>query len=106
VGCVVVLKGAGTVVSDGIRTWTCTHGHPCLATAGTGDVLAGLIGGLAAQFAPDQEAGMSLFDVARLGVQAHAIAGEEWARKHTAQAGLLARELADELPAVLEGMRG
>jgi NAD(P)H-hydrate epimerase len=104
-GCVVVLKGAGTVVSDGIKTWTCTHGHPCLATAGTGDVLAGLIGGLVAQFAADQDAALSLFDAARLGVQAHAIAGEEWARKHTAQAGLLARELADELPAVLEGMR-
>jgi NAD(P)H-hydrate epimerase len=104
-GCVVVLKGAGTVVSDGIRTWTCTHGHPSLATAGTGDVLAGLIAGLVAQFATDEDSAMSLFDAARIGVQAHAIAGEEWARKHTAQAGLLARELADELPAVLEGMR-
>jgi NAD(P)H-hydrate epimerase len=104
-GCVVVLKGAGTVVSDGIRTWVCKHGHPCLATAGTGDVLTGLIGGLVAQFAADADAPWSLFDAARVGVQAHAIAGEEWARRHGAQAGLLASELAEELPAVLEGMR-
>ena len=49
-GCVVVLKGAGTVVSDGARTWTNPSGHPCLATAGTGDVLTGLVAGLVAQF--------------------------------------------------------
>ncbi len=59
-GAIVVLKGAGTVVSDGHRTWVheCgAHGSgahdreglPQLATAGTGDVLAGLIGGLMAQ---------------------------------------------------------
>jgi ADP-dependent NAD(P)H-hydrate dehydratase len=104
-GCVVVLKGAGTVVSDGIRTWTCKHGHPCLGTAGTGDVLSGLLGGLIAQFAPDEDAPLSLYDASRVAVQAHAIAGEEWARSKGASAGLLAAELADELPGVLEGMR-
>ncbi|HEX2839548.1 MAG TPA: NAD(P)H-hydrate dehydratase [Phycisphaerales bacterium] len=49
-GCIVVLKGAGTIVTNGHDTWTCDAGHPCLATAGTGDVLTGLIGGLVAQF--------------------------------------------------------
>lgn len=52
-GAIVLLKGAGTVVSDGHRTWVHevngTAGLPQLATAGTGDVLAGLIGGLIAQ---------------------------------------------------------
>lgn len=57
-GAIVVLKGAGTVVSDGHRTWVHgggvhevkgAEGLPQLATAGTGDVLAGLIGGLIAQ---------------------------------------------------------
>lgn len=105
-GCIVVLKGAGTVVSDGIRTWVCRHGHPVLGTAGTGDVLAGLIGGLAAQYAAHEDSALSLFDAARVAVQAHAIAGEEWAQTHSASAGLLATELADELPAVLEAMRG
>jgi NAD(P)H-hydrate repair Nnr-like enzyme with NAD(P)H-hydrate dehydratase domain len=100
-----VLKGAGTVVSDGIKTWTCKHGHPCLGTAGTGDVLSGLLGGLIAQFAADENGPLSLYDAARIAVQAHAIAGEQWARDRGAAAGLLAAELADELPRVLEGMR-
>jgi len=112
-GCVVVLKGAGTVVSDGITTWVCTRGHPCLGTAGTGDVLAGLIGGLVAQFArnpprPGAAAGpgqLTLLDAARLAVQAHAVAGEGWAKSRHAGAGMLASELADLLPAVLEELR-
>jgi hydroxyethylthiazole kinase-like uncharacterized protein yjeF len=102
-GCICVLKGAGTVVSDGQRTWTCAHGHPCLGTAGTGDVLAGLIGGLLAQFA--RPGGLSLFDLARIAVEAHALAGEAWAREHAADAGLVATELAELIPGVLQGLR-
>lgn len=111
-GCVVVLKGAGTVVSDGQRTWVCGRGHSCLGTAGTGDVLAGLIGGLIAQFvrlSPGVGAGkagaLDLYEAARLAVNAHAIAGERWAEHHGADAGLLAGDLADDLPAVLDAMR-
>lgn len=97
-GCVVVLKGAGTVVSDGNQSWVCKHGHPCLGTAGTGDVLAGLAGSLIAQH---HEVGLSLYDTARIAVKAHAIAGERWAQERQAHAGLLAFELADCLPSVL-----
>ncbi len=117
-GCVVVLKGAGTVVSDGQRTWVCGRGHACLATAGTGDVLTGVIAGIAAQFvragfaeaarlrlAKGGPTGLSLFDAARIGVEAHARAGEAWARAHGAEAGLVARELADLMPGVLEELR-
>jgi NAD(P)H-hydrate epimerase len=117
-GCVVVLKGAGTVVTDGLRTWVCERGHACLATAGTGDVLAGLIAGLIAQFVPSGPRAigsvtlahppgrpLDLFDAARLGVQAHALAGEQWASSGRADAGLLAEELADGLSAVLTLMR-
>jgi len=50
-GCVVVLKGAGTVVSDGQRTWVNSSGSPVLATGGTGDVLSGVIAGIVAQYA-------------------------------------------------------
>ena len=112
-GCIIVLKGAGTVVSDGQRTWTCGHGHPCLATGGTGDVLAGIIAGLVAQYVgirvhPKLPANPSrpldLFDAARIGVQAHALAGEAWARMHSAEAGLLPNELADSLPSILSAM--
>jgi NAD(P)H-hydrate epimerase len=110
-GCVVVLKGMHTVVSNGHETWICHRGHACLATAGTGDVLAGLLGGLIAQFVrlspnPGKAVSgrLSLLDCVRVGVEAHAIAGERWAAKH-AEAGLLALELADLLPEVLDTMR-
>jgi NAD(P)H-hydrate epimerase len=99
-GCTVVLKGSGTVVSDGSTLWVCDNGHPCMATGGTGDVLAGVLGGLLAQNAA---AGwqMSPFDLACAGVQAHAAAGEAWARANRANAGMLAEELADLIPSTL-----
>lgn len=115
-GCVVVLKGAGTIVTDGHRTWRCAVDCPALATGGTGDVLAGLIGGLVAQFVQSPHAvlaahrsGTPVFDAyeaARLGVQAHANAGERWVAAHHASGGLLASELADLLPECLERLRG
>lgn len=100
-GCVVVLKGHGTVVSDGARTWTCTRGNDALAVGGSGDVLAGVIGGLLAAH------GRSLgpYDCARLAVEAHAIAGELWAARAGGTAGMLAAELAAEIPAALGAMR-
>lgn len=101
-GCVVVLKGHGTVVSDGLRTWVCARGHPCMATAGTGDVLSGVIAGLVAQHA---RGGLGLFDAARFAVEAHARAGEAWAGASGARAGLLAAELADHVPRALEAFR-
>ncbi len=106
VGCVVVLKGAGTIVSDGQRTWICARGHSCLATAGTGDVLTGLLAGLLAQFSrAGTRAPLSLYDVARIGVLSHALAGENWARAH-GEAGLIATELAALLPGVIDSLRG
>lgn len=117
-GCVCVLKGRGTVVTDGLRTWVCDRGHACLATAGTGDVLTGTIAGVVSQFvAPGPRAigsvelprpagrPLGLFEAACLGVRAHAVAGELWASRRGASAGLLAEELADLLPEALEGLR-
>lgn len=120
-GRIVVLKGAGTVVSDGQRTWTNSTGHPCLATAGTGDVLTGLLAGLIAQFVPSPQImlmkarvpkmpmppgrPLDLFDAARIAVHVHGLAGELWAKKLDASAGLLAVDLADLLPVALESLR-
>lgn len=120
-GRVIVLKGAGTVVSDGLRTWTCRAGHPCLATAGTGDVLTGLLAAVIGQYMmptdqqmlrarfpqlpTDPARPLDLFDAARVAVQAHARAGELWAERAGAESGLLATELADLLPAALEQLR-
>ena len=100
--CVVVLKGAHTVVSDGAKSWVCERGHACMATAGTGDVLAGVIGSLVVQL---RALDFSLYDIARLGVHAHAVAGERWAACAKADAGMLARELADELPKIISELR-
>ncbi|AZE08873.1 NAD(P)H-hydrate dehydratase [Pseudomonas chlororaphis] len=67
---VAILKGAGSLVAspDG-RLARCDRGHPAMATAGLGDVLAGLVGALLAQ-------GMPAFDSACLAVWLHAVAGE------------------------------
>lgn len=110
-GCVVVLKGSGTVVSDGQRTWVNTSGSAALATAGTGDVLSGLIAGLIAQFVTPHGAPrgpgrpLTLYDAARVGVLAHGLAAERWVAERGASAGLMALELADAIPGVLEGLR-
>jgi NAD(P)H-hydrate epimerase len=101
-GCVVVLKGAGTVVSDGLDTWTNASGNVALATAGTGDVLTGVIAGLVAQYGG--AGGLSLYDCARLGVRAHGLAADRWSADH-GDTGLLAEELLDELPHVMAELR-
>jgi ADP-dependent NAD(P)H-hydrate dehydratase len=119
-GCIVVLKGAGTVVSDGHRTWVNHTGNAVLAAAGTGDVLAGILAGLIAQFVAKPEDArpwpmpakprpsgkpLDLFDAARLGVAAHALAADRWRSEHAASAGMLAVDLLAGLPAVIESMR-
>ncbi len=89
---VVVLKGARTLVSDGERIWRLeTPGSALLGTAGTGDVLTGCMASLWAQ-------GMEPFDAACLAVWAGCRAAEQWEVAHGPR-GMLARELADALPA-------
>lgn len=117
-GCVVALKGAGTVVSDGLSHWVNDTGGPVLATGGTGDVLAGLIGGLVAQHADvsgpivpggERPASPGLADLARIAVRAHGLAADGWAAEHGGRAraaGMRPEELADRLPAVLADLRG
>ena len=102
-GCVVVLKGKGTVVSDGHRVWVCQRGSAALAAGGTGDVLAGIIGSIIAQTRNDPS--IDLLHAAAIGVQAHAIAGEQWSRDHQGDGGLIASELTHVLPNVITQMR-
>lgn len=91
---VVVLKGPFTSVAEGAQvTWIYPHANAALATAGTGDVLAGLTAGLMAQ-------GVGEAAAAQLAVVAHALA----ARRVTERMGgrtLLASDLPAEAPAVL-----
>ena len=102
-GCTVVLKGSGTVVSDGHRVWVCDRGSPALAAGGTGDVLAGIIGSIIAQ-TRDAE-GFDLLLAACVAVQAHAIAGEQWAESRKGDGGLIASELTELLPGVMNSLR-
>lgn len=70
-GAVVVLKGAGTIVTDGVRMAVCTMGNPGMAKAGSGDVLAGITAAIAAN-QPEQ----GLFETACLAAAVHAAAGD------------------------------
>jgi hypothetical protein len=81
-----VLKGRGTVVTDGERVYVNTTGNSGMATGGTGDVLTGLITALLAQ-------GMPPFDAAQLGVYLHGLAGDLAARE-LSKPGLIASDLA------------
>ena len=91
---VVVLKGCGTVVADADGRYAiCPLGNPGMATAGSGDVLSGVIGAMLAQ-------GLSPWQAAQAGVVAHAAAGDLAAEQH-GQRGLLASDISAFLPLVL-----
>jgi ADP-dependent NAD(P)H-hydrate dehydratase len=86
---VVALKGAGTVVTDGEQAYINKTGNPGMATAGSGDVLTGVITALIGQ-------GLSNFDATMLGVYIHGLAGDIAAEK-TGQVSLIATDIADAL---------
>lgn len=98
-GATVVLKGAGTVVAlPGGRAWIDPGGNPALATAGSGDVLTGVIAGLLAQGVPPGEA-------AALGVHLHRRAGD-LAATAIGRAGVIAGDLLLRVPAARAGLEG
>lgn len=87
-GGVVVLKGQGTLVSDGGEIWLCPFGNPGMASGGMGDVLTGIIAALLAQ-------GLPLLEAAKCGVLIHALAADKAAA--TQPRGLLAIDLISAL---------
>ncbi len=89
-GGVVVLKGAGTLVADAQQLPSlCDRGNPGMAAPGMGDVLTGIIAGVAAQCG-------DLLLAARTGVYVHAVAGDMAARH--GERGLLASDLFVHIP--------
>ncbi len=94
-GCTVVLKGAHSVIAgaDG-RASLSPFANPLLATAGSGDVLAGMIAGYLAQ-------GVAPFEAACIGVYLHGATGEVL-REEFGSAGVLAGEIAARLPRVVK----
>ena len=87
--CTVILKGAGTVVTDGEKFYVITTGNPGMATAGSGDVLTGVITALIGQ-------SLSNFDAAVLGVHIHGSAGDI-AAERLGQISLIATDIAQAL---------
>lgn len=91
---VLVLKGFRTIVTDGKIVYENSTGNPGMATAGSGDVLAGVIAGLWAQR-------LSAFSSAKLGVYLHGLAGDLAAEEKT-QISLIAFDLIKYLPEAIK----
>ncbi len=96
-GGLVVLKGAGTLISDGGShpPALCSGGNPGMASGGTGDLLTGIIGALVAQ-------GQDLRSASEIGVSLHAAAGDRAARG--GEIGMLATDLLPELRGLINGI--
>jgi len=94
----IVLKGAYTVIAaPNGQSRTSSIANPGLASAGTGDVLVGVIAGLLAQ-------GLSLFDAAVCGVLLHGEAGEI-VKARLGDAGMIATDLLPVLPLVIKQLK-
>jgi NAD(P)H-hydrate epimerase len=94
---VCVLKGPRTLVCDGSRNGGISinaSGSPALATAGSGDVLSGVIGALLAQ-------GLTPMAAAQLGTMAHGLAGEQSERALGVRA-VTASDICDAIPAAFQ----
>ncbi len=91
---IIVLKGPCTIIADEEETWFSNTGNPGMATAGSGDVLTGIITSLLAQGFPPLEA-------AKTGVYLHSLAGSEASKKY-GEAGMIATDIIDFLPETIK----
>ncbi len=93
----VLLKGAGTIITDGTQLFENTTGNPGMATGGSGDVLTGVVSALVAQR-------LDHFDAGCLGAYVHGLAGDMAARKY-GQISMTAGDIISCLPAAFESYR-
>lgn len=97
-GVVVALKGKDTVVTDGDKVFINPTGNPGMATGGSGDVLAGVLGSFIAQ-------GLNIYDAAALGVYVHGLAGDIGVADK-GELGLIASDIAENLPYAIKELSG
>lgn len=96
---VVLLKGARTLIgAPGQLPVVCAAGSPALATAGSGDVLTGILSAFARDIEPRFAAMAAAF--------VHGLAAERWVEQTGADRGLIAHEIADTVPSVLALLSG
>ena len=91
---VVVLKGTCTIITNDKETYFSSNGTPGLAKAGTGDVLAGIIGNLLGR-------GFDAFEAAKVGVLIHSLAGQ-YAKEVHGEESMLASDVIAMLPKVID----
>lgn len=97
-GCIVLLKGAESLISDGKRIQKVSNGTVALAKAGTGDVLLGMIGAFYAQ-------GLNPFDATVLGVFIHGQASADWMKKGNDHLSLRPMDLIEQIPKTILKLR-
>ena len=91
--CTVLLKGARTLVATSDTMKVNPTGNPALAVAGSGDTLSGILGALACSLPPERAAAAGAF--------LHGLAADRWRARTGSDRGLLASEIAEEIPALL-----
>lgn len=96
---VCLLKGAGTLVTDGRQVWANPTGNPAMASGGMGDVLTGIIAALWAQNPGEP------LQAAVLGAYLHGLAGDI-ASKHFPERSMLASDVAATLPVTFKNIYG
>lgn len=87
--CNILLKGRPTIISNGEKSYLNIYGNPGMATAGSGDVLAGIIASLLAQ-------GISTLEAGAVGAYIHSALGDSFANRHN-QISLSASDLINEM---------
>ena len=98
---ILVLKGYKTLIVEKGKVYENNTGNPGMATAGSGDVLSGVICGLISQLRGLEVKKPSLLEAVKLGVYLHGLAGD-LAIKEKTQAGILASDIIEYLPQAIK----
>jgi len=100
-----VLKGYQTVVTDGETVYINPTGNPGMATAGTGDVLVGMIAGFFSTILNQERKNIDLlFDASLCGTFLHGLSGD-WAEQEKGEISLIATDLIDKIPEAINSIQ-